>query len=53
MSTDEHCAITKHPVISNSSYRKWGNIRWAKLSQFSRFLSVPQKFSHEFLAIGK
>ena len=35
------------------TYRKWGKIRWAKLSQFLRFLSLPQKFSREFLAIGK
>ena len=34
-------------------YRKRGKIRWAKLSWFSQFLRVPQKFSREFLAIGK
>ena len=36
-----------------NTYRKWGNIRWAKLLWFSQFLSSPQKFSREFLAIHK
>ena len=36
-----------------SSYRKWGKIRWAKLSLFLWILRVPQKFFHELLAIGK
>ena len=30
------------------TYRKWGKIRWAKLSGFSRFSRVPQKFFHEY-----
>ena len=34
-------------------YRKQEKIRWVKLLQFSQFLSLPQKFSHEFLALGK
>ena len=34
-------------------YRKRGKIHWAKHSRFSLFLSLPQKFSREFLAICK
>ena len=33
------------PVLS---YRKWGKIRWAKLSCFSWFSGVPQKFFREY-----
>ena len=31
-----------------SRYRKWGKIRWAKLSHFSRFSGVPRKFFRKY-----
>ena len=33
-------------------YRKWENIRWAKLSCFSRFSGVPRKVFHEYKCIS-
>ena len=42
------CSIKDYSYIM--IYRKQGKIRWAK---FWWFLRSPQKFSHEFLAIGK
>ena len=38
---------------TKQKYRKRGKIRWTKHSRFSRFLSLPRKFSREFLAIHK
>ena len=43
--------IKVHFFMLQISYRKRGKIRWAKHSRFSRFLSLPRKFSREFLAI--
>ena len=34
--------------LGKTTYRKWGKIRWAKHSCFSRFSSVPQKISREY-----
>ena len=45
--------IIKTELEEITEYRKRGKIRWAKHSRFSRFLSLPRKFSHEFLAIRK
>ena len=32
-------------------YCKWGKIRWAKLSLFSRFSGIPRKFFHEYTCL--
>ena len=39
------------PQTKKAIYRKWGKIRWAKLSHFSQFSRVPQKFYREYLFI--
>ena len=41
--------LPPYKLIRVCNYRKWGKIRWAKLSQFLRVL---QKFFRKYLAIG-
>ena len=38
----------KSSWLTTLSYRKWGKIRWAKLSRFSRFWRGPRKFFREY-----